>query len=165
MSSAGKCFNFLGDGPVPKERFSVNVSYPGRSLDFCLTSFGIPVATSRLAEVVAEAAGKDLILVPLSVEGDNNYKILYTRVSVACLDESRSEVARWTTKKDRGSTLKAKEEEYDMVVGLHVDPDRIPPMLNVFRVREWNVALVVSDTVRLAMQSAGCTGALFEDIT
>lgn len=43
----------------------IPVTHPGRSIEFCLTSFAVPVATKTLTGVVQSVAGGDVQLVPL----------------------------------------------------------------------------------------------------
>jgi hypothetical protein len=113
------------------------VSHRGNPIDFCLTSFAVPIV------------------------GHLGFEVLNARRVIECLDEGRSEFAKWT-KDDHRPELAG---HYRMVVGLKVRSNEIPPDAHFFRVARWKVALIVSEHVKLAMERTGCRGARFVDVT
>ena len=152
--------DFLGGGDFPVGTSAlVAISHAGKPLDFCFTSFGLPVAKKELADVIASIAGDELQVVPLLVEGDSGYVVIHARRLVACLDEKRSEFVKWTDR-DHRSDLAGR---YRMVTKLIVDSQRIPTRTHVFRIDGWPIALIVSQTVKDMMEAAGCVGAKFEE--
>lgn len=162
MSGAGVAPDFLAASAAPSGApVAVAVTHAGRSLDFCLTSFGIPVARRELLEAVASIAGDDLQLVPLIVDGDSSFVILHARRLVACLDERRSEFVKWTDRDHRADLAGS----YRMVTKLFVDTQRIPANVQIFRIDGWSIALIVSHTVKDVMEAAGCVGAKFEEVS
>jgi hypothetical protein len=50
----------VGHQVVTSESLTCWITHNGMPLDFCLTSFGVPVATTRLAQVISLKAGSDL---------------------------------------------------------------------------------------------------------
>jgi hypothetical protein len=141
---------------------SVSVSQPGKALDFSLTSFGVPVTKTKLAQAITTIAGNDLQVVPLNIENHGTGFVLVQCTSViACLDEVRSEWLKWT-KADHRADLAG---QYRMVSRLHVKTTSIPKGVQFFRIDGWSVALVVSETVRRVMEVTGCVGAKFEEVT
>jgi hypothetical protein len=140
---------------------TAELTHPGRPLDFCLTSFAVPVARQTLAEVVAGVVGADVQDIPIRVDNQLGFSVLNALRVVRCLDEDRSEFIKWT-ERDHRSDLAGK---YRMVTQLRLDPRRIPEDAHFFRLKDWEVALIVSEQVKVAMERVGCLGAKFEEVT
>jgi hypothetical protein len=147
--------------PPLGEHAHVAVTHAGKSLDFCLTSFGVPVATRELAKAIASVAEDDLQLVPLTIDGDSRFVVLYARRVVACLDERRSEFTKWSD----GDHRRDLSGRFRMVTKLFVDTRRIPPRVNLFRIEGWPIALIISEGVKNVMEAAGCVGARFDEVS
>jgi hypothetical protein len=139
---------------------SCEVHRLGRELDFCLTSFGEPVARSALAAAMASVAGDDLQRLPLAIRAHPGFEALNATRLVDCLDEQRSSFTKWTAEDHRPELA----GQYRMVPELHLDPARVPDGAHFFRVWGWRVALIVSAQVRAAMERHGCVGARFEEV-
>jgi hypothetical protein len=138
---------------------SVRASAPGRELQFCLTSFAVPVAVTPLAVAMAMLAGQDLQRIPVGVDGTIGFEILNTTRKVRCLDELRTEFTKWTLADHRPDLA----GQYRAVFDLHVRD--IPVDAHIFRIDGWNVGLIVSDTMKALMEKSGCLGAKFHDVT
>ena len=147
---------FQGGEPLIAE-----VTHPGRVLEFCLTSFAVPVATSELARAVSALAGPDVQCVPVEIAGQSGLQVLNAVRVIRCIDESRSEFIKWT-KQDHRADLAGK---YRQGTKLTVDPSAIPPGAHFFRIEGWRVALIVSEEVKEAMERVGCVGAKFIEVT
>ena len=137
------------------------VSHTGRVLDFSLTSFAVPVATRKLADVVSAVAGADVQSVPVAIAGQSSMMVLNSVRVIRCIDEGRSEFIKWT-KSDHRSDLAG---QYRQVTRLILDLAAVPRDAHFFRVEGWVVALIVSEEVKVAMERAGCGGAKFIDVT
>src|SRR5438045_7142107 len=72
------------------------VSHPGRVLDFTLTSFNVPVATSNVVDAIRGIAGADVQYLPVDIAGQPGMTVLNALRVVRCLDERRSEFIKWT---------------------------------------------------------------------
>lgn len=56
----------LADGlHYPNGGLVAVVAQKGMALDFCITSFGVPIARSRTAEAIAAVAGRDIQRLPV----------------------------------------------------------------------------------------------------
>lgn len=142
-------------GPI-----EATVSRTGRVLEFSLTSFNVPIATSRLADAVSTIAGADLQCLPVDVAGQAGMMVLNSVRVIHCLDESRSEFIKWT-KQDHRADLAG---QFRQVTRLVLAPGVIPLDAHFFRIGGWSVALVVSEVVKEAMESTGCLGAKFTEL-
>jgi len=88
------------------------------------------------------------------------YEILTALRVIDAVDETRSGFKKWTAADGRPDKL----GQYRWVLPLHVDPHRLPADAHFFRLQGWLV-LVVSHTVKDAMEEVGCVGAQFLEIT
>jgi hypothetical protein len=128
-------------------------------LDFSLTNFAVPVATTRLTEVVSAIAGSDVQRIPVEIVGQPGMEVLNATRVIRCLDESRFEFTRWPSQDHRPDLA----GQYRQVVNLTVEATAIPPGAHFVRIEGWRIALVVSDVVKTAMERVGCVGAKFID--
>lgn len=141
-------------------RLFAELDHPGRTPDFCLTTFGVPVAKQPLGLAIAEEVGADCQMIPVVVAGAPKMIALNATRAVDCLDESRSIFSRWTESDERPDKI----GDYRGVTKLALDAERIPADAQFFRVDGWRVALIVSARVKQVMEAVGCVGARFERV-
>jgi len=132
----------------------------GIPLDFSeLVGTRVPIVSRRVADLLLEMASNDIQSIPVRVETQaEEYFLINVRRTVKCIDDNRSaEVQYWTPQDGRP----AKVGKYRAVMGMRVDPDQIPPDINIFRPWGWTWTLVVSDAVRTSLLRLGATGMKF----
>jgi hypothetical protein len=139
----------------------LEITHPGRALPFCRTNFGLPVATRKLAATIESLVGTDLQRIPFLIPGHPGYEALNATRLVDCLDESRSEFSTWTSADGLADLV----GQYAIVPKLSVDASKLSTRDRLFRVQRWPVALIVCETVKEAMEQAGCLGAKFLNVT
>lgn len=142
------------------EHLSIPVTHAGRALDFCLTSFAVPVVVKKIADAVSTVSGNDVQLVPVSIASQADMFVLNALRVICCVDEMRSEFVKWT-KLDHRADLAG---QYRQITRLVLDVAAIPANTHVFRIAGSLVELVVSEQVKGEMESAGCLGAKFIEI-
>jgi hypothetical protein len=152
----------IAEGVPYRERAvpSVPVTHIGHVLDFSLTSFGVPIATSQIADVVAAVAKDDVQVVPVNIAGQSGMAVLNALRVVHCVDEARSEFIKWTKDDHRSDLMGA----YRQVTNLVLDRVRIPADAHFFRVGGWVVALIVSEAVKTAIERLSVTGTKFDAV-
>jgi hypothetical protein len=133
----------------------------GTELDFCLTSFSVPIARNALADVIASIGRGAVQAIPVAIPGHRGFKVLNVVGAISCLDETRTRFTRWLASDGRPDRVGT----YRMVIDLRVLPSAIAPEKHVFRIEGWRVGLVVSEVVKDAMEAEGCIGAQFIDVT
>lgn len=138
----------------------IPITHPGRALDFSLTSFAVPVVTSKLADAVEASAWSDVECIPAQVGGQLAMVVLNSVRLLRCLDERRSEFIKWTAN-DHRSDLAG---QYRQITRLVLAATKVPSDARFFRIEGSFVELVVADDVRRAMESAGCFGARFIEL-
>ena len=142
------------------EKATGEVHHVGRVLDFCLTTFAAPIATSALAEAVQSVAGADVQCIPVTISGQTGMYVLNCLRVIRCLDESKSEFLKWTEQDHRADLA----GQYRQVTKLVLERSPIPIGAHFFRIKDWDVALIVSETVKNAMERVGCYGAEFTEL-
>lgn len=142
------------------DRLETTVDEPGRELDFCLTSFGVPVARTSLAAAIEAIAKSDVQRLPLSIPDHDGFEVVNVLRVVKCLDERLSEYMKWTLSDHRADLA----GQYRMVTRLQILSDAIPTDAHVFRIEGWRIAVVVSEHVKVAMEAAGSLGAKFVEV-
>lgn len=143
-----------------RDELSIEVTDAGRILDFCLTSFNVPVVSPPLAAVLSDAVGDDVQLIPARIGGQTGVFVLNALRAVRCVDEARSEFLKWTVQ-DHRSDLAG---QYRQITKLFLDATAIPADAQVFRIGGFVVKLVVTQQIKAAMESVGCFGANFDEL-
>jgi hypothetical protein len=138
-----------------------SLSVPGRALDFTLTAFTIPLVTGRVVSLF-ERLGllHEVQLLPARVEGQTEpYFILNALRTLRCIDDARCEEVLYWTPEDNRPDMTGK---YRDISGLKVDPALVGDT-HIFRPWGWRVNLIVSESVKLAMEHEGLSGPKFTE--
>jgi hypothetical protein len=137
-----------------RSRPIVGLSVPGVPLDFSLTGIAVPVVSARFAKAVKPVVGDDVEFIPTQVGDRHGYEIMNVLRLIECIDESRSEFIKWTEKDHRADLA----GEYRSVPKLKIVSENIPPDANIFRIKYWDVVIVVSDVFVEAARSIAAVG-------
>jgi hypothetical protein len=141
-------------GPLPAV---VPVYKPGKELAFNLGAFDMPVVSSAVADIVYQAAPGDVECFPVNVPGSKgSYQILNAVCSLDCLDEQRSEFTRWQAGDHRSDLI----GQYRMISTIRIDPRRTRNH-HVFRIKNWPIAFLVSNTLKDALVGISDLGLVF----
>ena len=133
----------------------------GIPLDFTLAELDVPIVTARLGIVIEKLAKDDVQLIPVEIAGvEGEFAVLNTLCTIDCLNEERSKFTKWQIEDGRPEKI----GEYRMVAKLVVDTNRIGSS-HIFRVRGWDVPLIVSETIRQTIIEGGFKGALFQPVS
>lgn len=130
----------------------------GKPLDLTFSTSDLPIATSEVADVFERVSAASIQRIPIVIEGESRpYDVLNVSRRIGCLDMSRSEV-EWWMDADRDRPDKAGKPR--MITRLIIDRRRTEG-LDVFRVLDWETALIVSSTVKSALEAEGYSGFKF----
>ncbi|WP_141619558.1 DUF1629 domain-containing protein [Myxococcus sp. AB036A] len=145
-----------------KERLSIPIDTPGRQLDFCTVGVGVmPIIHVRVASLFAELAPDDVQLIPVDIQGHAaQYLILVATKLIRCIDDAASEEVRYW-KPEHGQPERV--GQYRSVIGLRIAPSMVGDA-KVFRTWGWRLALIVSDDIKSALESANVTGVEFTPV-
>lgn len=132
----------------------------GFPLEWTLADFAMPVVTTRAADVVSSIAGNDIQRIPVEVlRRHEDYAIINVVRRVACIDRDRSELEWWGEEDDWPEMI----GKLKMVARLAIDPE-LTNGAHILRPEGWEVAMIVSDVVRSALENAGVTGVRFREV-
>jgi hypothetical protein len=161
----------LPDGTEPRLRKGIRlmdsrslkaeVHHIGYILEFCTTSFAVPIATNELAHAIEAIVGQDIQCLPLTISGQTGMVILNALRVIRCVHEERSEFEKFTIDDPVRPDLAG---QYSHIYKLVLGKNAIPPDAHFFRVKDWEVCLIVSETVKDAMERVGCYGAEFTEL-
>jgi hypothetical protein len=141
-------------------RLSVPVEEKGNPLDYSEAGLMVPVVHARVASVFEERAPNDVQLVPVDIEGQpESYLLLVATRLIRCIDEKASRVQFWTPE----DGVPHKVGTYYAVDDLHIDKAAVG-QARVFRPEGWEVALIVSEDIKDALERMGATGTQFEEV-
>ncbi|MCP3163219.1 imm11 family protein [Myxococcus qinghaiensis] len=138
------------------------IEEPGRWLDYCTAGAGMaPVVHVRVANLFAELAPDDVQLIPVDVEGRPEQHVLLVATKlIRCIDDEASEeIMYWKPEDDRPDKL----GQYRSVYGMRIDRTKAGGA-KVFRTWGWEIALVISEDLKVALERAKVTGAKFEEV-
>src|SRR6218665_24970 len=152
-----------GESAHVEGRIRISIYVPGRSLDFSLLAGApIPVVRARVAAVFSELAPDDVQLIPVDVDGQTEPYVLLniTRVVKCVDDEASDEVRYW--KLEGGEPEKL--GQYRSVIGMRIGPSKAGNARMV-RTWGWELAIVVSEAIKDALERMGATGTKFQEVT
>lgn len=143
----------------PSMRFSVNVD--GRRVDYGHTGWAaIPVISRRMADSLNSIAPDDIQRLPASVAGeaDGEWEVLNVLARPDCICHQKSNITYYP---DNHPDKPGKPRG---VIRLIIDADRVPGH-HVFRPKDWEIALVVSDDVKSLLEVLGISGVEYWPVT
>jgi hypothetical protein len=133
-----------------KPPFRLSQEIEGEPLDFTLSDFDLPVLRREFAEKLQELAPNDIQRFPVLIDGTHDqYDIINVLSLVRCLDHQRSELTYSSEEDSEPDEV----GEVEMVVRLRIHQDQVGSH-HVFRIREWQVPLIVSEAVKTILTSA-----------
>jgi hypothetical protein len=143
-----------------KGRLKIPIETPGRPLDFTEAGIRIPVVHVKVASMLAERAPGDVQLIPADIEGHpEQYLVLVVTRLIRCIDEQASRILFWTPEDGEPDRV----GQYRDVRDMRIDKTKVGNA-KVFRPEWWEVALVVSEEIKDAMEALGATGTRFQEV-
>jgi hypothetical protein len=144
-------------------RIRIPLYVPGGPLDFSLlASAPVPVVRARVAAMFARLAPDDVQLIPVDVDEQTEpYVLLNVTRVVKCIDDEASDEVRYWRPED-GQPEKV--GRYRSVRGMRIDPSKVGGA-RMFRTWGWELAIVVSEAIKEALERMGATGMRFQEVT
>ncbi|AEI62828.1 imm11 family protein [Corallococcus macrosporus] len=139
----------------------IPVDESGQALDFSTAGVGVtPVVHVRVAELFTELAPNDVQFIPVHIQGHpDQYLILVATKLIRCIDDTASKVQRWRPE----DGLPTKVGQYYAVDDLRIDPSKVGNA-KVFRTEGWDIALIVSEDIKQALERVKATGVKFTPV-
>ncbi len=141
---------------------TAKIERDGIHTNFFFSAFMIPCCTETVGELIKGFAPWDVQLVPISIEGsDERLVVLNVLKEIDCVDESKSKFDKFTAEDGRRPD---KVGEYAVFEKLVIDPE-IAGGNHIFRLKNWRIGLIVSETMRNALDAAGIFGVAYIPVT
>jgi hypothetical protein len=141
-------------GPKPH---SLRVWQSGKEQRFNFGGFDMPVVSNCVASAIEDIAPKLVECFPVCIEGtQRQYVLLNVACRQDCLDERRSRVMKWGPQDGRPERV----GQYRMVTELFIDKSRAAGS-DIFRIAGWEIALIISDVVKDAIEAVDDLGVVF----
>jgi hypothetical protein len=133
----------------------------GVELDFSWAAFSIVVVTRRFVQLFERLGIQEVQFLPVQVDNHAGpYFILNTLRTLRCIDDARCAEVRHYRPED-GEPEKV--GEYKDVRGLRIDPTKVGDA-RIFRPWGWQMALIVSEGLKQALEREGLTGTKFTEV-
>lgn len=156
-------WTFTTPGSTPRPASTVEVHRPGRQMDFTVTeAFGVPIVSASFKAALADTAGAAFL--PIRIRGVRdgvNYFVLYIEHEVACVDEQRSAFEMFTVDDPVRPDLAGMYRGFFKLV---IDePRAVQSGHGVYRLTRAHNVVIVSESIRYRILSAGVTGTAFTE--
>lgn len=134
------------------------VRHDGPPVDVSFTAHGEPIVAQSIGALIEQMAPGQVQRIPAIIDGASAdmepREVLNVLARVACIDLERSYT----------EVHPDNPNHYRMVANMHLRPESTHG-LEVFRVDEWPLAIVVSERVKVALERVRATGLQFRDVT
>lgn len=140
--------------PMPELVIVPNVI--GKPVDFTFQTFQVPVVSVVLAQVVEDHAPSALQRIPVTIAPDQTgFEILNVIRTLDCLDYENSSIEKF----DELDPLE-QQGKIKIVSDLHIVRECAEGN-HLFRLGEWKQPIIISETLKLALQENHFTGMAF----
>lgn len=156
-------WRFTKGQPVHVEgRLKLPINVQGKPLEFTTTTLAsTPIVHARVAPLLTALAPDDVQLVPVSIhQHPGDYFLVNVTRLIKCIDDARCLEVRYFRPEDGQP---AKVGTYKSVLGLRIDPSLVGEA-RLFRPWGWEVALIVREDIKQALERAGVTGTHFQEV-
>jgi hypothetical protein len=140
---------------------TISLRRTGRALDFTFADFDVPVVTTAVGTMLTQVAADDIQRLPVRIRPySGGWEIINVVSCVECIDPVRSNIDWWSEVDGRPDKIGKPR----MVTSLVIDPTRTRNC-NILRPAGWEVALIVSVSVKDALENARVSGIRFRDVS
>lgn len=142
--------------------WSLALMRQGHELDFSLTGLHIAVVSQRFVDLFERLGiSEEVQFIPARVDGHSElYFVLNPLHVIKCIDVARcEEVAFWEDEYADPEMA----GQYSHVGGLKIDSAGVGSV-QIFRPWGWQVAMIVSERVKLAIEEADLVGPVFIEV-
>jgi hypothetical protein len=142
--------------PDKIDSLTLEMEQEGEEMDFTFTeAYRVPVVSSKIKLLLRDI--KEVYFVPVTVNGKHcvsEYFAMIVPETVDCVDEKRSEFQKF---QDDDPVRPDKSGEYRGFTRLRLDEKRTLGK-DVFRLKNYDIAIVISEKVKDRLMAANVTG-------
>lgn len=128
-------------------------------LDFTLGPFDMPVVKRCLAEMIENLAPAEVQRIPVRIGRLDDYEILNVLALCDGIDEERSEITRWRAE----DGCPEKVGKY-FGIGDLVLRGKDAGQFKIFRLKNWELPLIVCETIKRNLSKLGASGIDFKEL-
>lgn len=146
----------------PEREYEIEVYRDGSEMDYtCNEAYGVSVVSKKFKEALFGIAG--ITFAKANIIGkntSNEFYIMAVSKELACINEEESEFQKFEI---NDPVRPDKAGEYRGFFKMVVDPKKCAGF-NIFRVKGFSIAIVVSSQVKQNLESLGVLGAKFKSV-
>jgi uncharacterized protein DUF1629 len=153
-----------GERAVVDRELVARVAEEGRHIEFNIAEFQVPIVSRRAGDILESMAPENVQRIPISIDkSEDDWEILNVLARVECLDRERSKIDYYPNDPlpDEDVERAGKPRGIRKLV---IDPEKVGTH-QIFRITDWEVAIIVSESVKDALQSAMVSGTFFICVT
>jgi hypothetical protein len=141
------------------QQLTIDITNPGVPLNITFSAFDVLVGDEKTIKIFKD---EEVQKIPLSVQGetDERYYVMVVTNGVDCIDRDKSEFTLWEEDNDIRPDLAG---TYRMISKIVVDGDKMGD-LDIVRVKDFDVAIIVSERLKKKITDAGLSGVKFEAV-
>ena len=157
--------NFMEPG-----RYALEVRFDGIEVDYSLAGYAsVPVLSERARDSLIGLSEVDqpyqnVVFEPVDVEGkqvSQNYFLMIIETQIDCVDEELSKFTKFSVDDHVRPDMAG---QYRAFYNLAIDESKVGGV-NIFRIKNYLGAIVVSEDVKRRFEAAGVAGAAFESVS
>lgn len=161
FKSEDDIWKYVSSGAVkkPQKDLVIEITDEGDPLDITMAEFEILIGNEKVAAILDD---NQVQKVPISINGiiEKKYFILVILHEVDCIDRNKSEFELWEENNPIRPDLAGK---YQMISNIKVDPS-LMNNYDIVRIKDFNVAVIVSERLKNYFEADGITGVKFEEV-
>ncbi len=151
----------VGKVEPPKKDLIVNLKKEGFPLDFTFADFELMILNEKVSNLLRK---DEVQLIPININRYTSKKpyFLTTVINeIDCVDEEKSVFDKWELNND---IRPDKAGQYKTFYKLFVKPGRCEGS-NIFRLKNYNSVIIVSDELKTAFEKNNVTGVKFKKVS
>lgn len=140
-----------------QDNYAVDISQKGKPLDLTFGNFEILICNGKAAEIF----GNDVQKISITIKGEvAQYFIIVIKSELDCIDKEQSVFKTWEIGNEIRPDLAGTYQCFSKIV---VDPKKINDQ-NIFRIKGFNVAVIVSSKIKNLFESNNFSGVTFREV-
>lgn len=152
-----------GKVDIPHKELFITTRKKGLPLDFTMADFELLIVNEKVKNLISE---EEVQFIPIKLETDPNSKINYylmvVNKEIECVDESKSVFVKW----EKDNPIRPdKAGEYKSFEKLILNPADIPKESDIFRLKKYDIVIVVSERMKLLLEENKVSGIQYKKIT
>lgn len=137
------------------QKFIVDRFMPGKPLDFTFQTHQVPIVRLAVADIMEKLEHDAVQRLPVTITPDlEGFEILNIIRAIDCLDIEKSQFERF------GDLHPEKQGQISVISKLRILSELVNGH-HIFRLGEWKLAIIVSETLKSALEQEGFTGMIF----